>query len=405
MSTNVQRWWEGRVTIVVQGHEAEKLLGTMMQQHICLWSIVRMTADRVIVTLSLRDIWRLRALVFRSGCRVRFLQKSGFPFVYQRLLQRKVFLCGAVLFVAALYMLSSVVWTIRIVGNETVPLSHVLRVASSMGLYTGQWKKHLPPWDQLSARMLVALPQFAWIGIELQGTKATIRVVEAKIPLVMERTSPQHLIAKTDAIVSKIIAHQGVPVVRVHQHVSRGDILIKGQLALPSPAAGQPPAPLVVASGEVRGKTWLTYTVQSPLLRTIVTYTGNVATHHSLAWGNRRLIWRTPAPSSFVQASPDIEHIPIRMGTFTLPVYIQRTTMRETTKIQKEYTIEQAKAHALDQIRAQILAIYGADVRFLTPLILHTHIYNGKVKMKVVYAVEIALGVPLPITESSRDTP
>lgn len=109
------------------------------------------------------------------------MERAGLPFLAARLRRRKGLALGLVFFLVALFTLSSFCWLVDVTGNTRVPEDRIKEVARQAGLYPG-----VPRWRCDPGRVEQALyekvPGLAWVGVELRGTRAHIKVVEKKLP-------------------------------------------------------------------------------------------------------------------------------------------------------------------------------------------------------------------------------
>ena len=69
----------------------------------------------------------------------------------------------------------------------------------------------------------------AWIGIEIDGTNAIVKIVEADSkPEIIDENDYCNVVASKDAVISKISAQNGTLMVKEGDQVKKGDILIAG---------------------------------------------------------------------------------------------------------------------------------------------------------------------------------
>src|SRR5690606_22710279 len=147
-----------------------------------LWDIRRMDEHHIRLYIVLRDFFRLKPLLKQTGSRVHVVERHGLPFWLDKLGSRKMFAAGLIAVVICLYVLSSLVWKIDVEGNDTIARSDIIQAAKEQGLYRFQWKFRLQDPDLLSKSIHLQLKGVSWVGIEVQGTKVNIKIVEATRP-------------------------------------------------------------------------------------------------------------------------------------------------------------------------------------------------------------------------------
>lgn len=169
----------GYVSIVVRGDALERFVNMAAGRGIYLWDITRVGRDKMRVKVRLSAVNPLRHIARQTGSRFEFQDREGMPFVMARLRRRKMLVAGALIFFISLYTLSSFVWFIEVTGTEKVSTREVLQTAERVGLKRGALKSNLDTF-QLEKGIRDQLPKLAWTGIEIKGTKATIKIVEKK---------------------------------------------------------------------------------------------------------------------------------------------------------------------------------------------------------------------------------
>jgi similar to stage IV sporulation protein len=260
----------GYVLIEIRGQGLERLINRFVEKRIYVWDIRFHEENRAELYIVLKDFFRLRPLLKETGSRVHVLKRFGTPFVLDKIEKRKFFAMGIACFVIGLYLLSSIVWQVRVEGNERISTTEILQAARQEGIYKLQWKFRLKESAVLSKSLQGKLSGAAWVGVEVQGTHVVIKVVEAVIPEKPQLLSPRHLVASKSAMIISIFADKGRPLVKPNMYVRKGDILISGILG------DELNQQTVVAKGEVKGLVWYTPKVEVPLVRQYKVYTGEV---------------------------------------------------------------------------------------------------------------------------------
>ncbi len=124
-------------------------------------------------------------------------------------------------FFVGLYALSSLVWTIEVKGNEKLTRDQIMQAAQEEGVYPFQWSFRMKELDDISKHLVAKLPGVSWIGVDRQGTKVTIQVVESTTPPPLPLYSPRHLVASVDAVVTEVRAETGKPLVAKNRKVKK----------------------------------------------------------------------------------------------------------------------------------------------------------------------------------------
>ncbi|GAE04197.1 stage IV sporulation protein [Paenibacillus sp. JCM 10914] len=381
----------GYLTLTVRGEQVEAFINATAEAGIPVWDVKKTGASSAELKLLLKDFRGLRPLLRRTGCLTRIKERHGAPFKLNRLLKRKAFVSGVVLFFAILMALSSMIWDVEVVGNETIPSEDVMDAAKQEGIYPYQWIFRLDSMDKLSANLTARLKGTSWVGVERSGTQIRIQLVEASVPKKPPLQSPRHLISMRDAVVTHIYAEKGVPKVGVNTRVKKGDVLISGVLG------DEEHSERVVAKGEVKGLVWHEYDIEVPLVKTHKIYTGEGKKRSYLVFGDRAVQLWGYGDIPFSQQETLTYYDPLTWRTRALPIGWMTEKVMEVSEVKRTISEEQARREGIEGARRDILAKYGADSRFVSQKILHDKKENGKVYMKVLFEVEETIAKELPI--------
>ncbi len=268
----IVRLWRfivGYLEVRLEGPMVEKFINLATGDGIFPWGIRRISGG-VNAKIKVSDFRYLRPLARKTGCRVRIRGRYGLPFILHRLKRRKMLVAGAVFFFLALYLLSSYIWFVEVSGVEKLSREQILDTAAGMGLRPGVMR-FLVDIPEVESDFLIRYSDIAWIGISISGTRATIEIIEKKLPPpeAQSEQAPGDIIAAADGIIIRIAVLDGAPLVREGDTVRAGQVLIQGF----DPAVGP-----VRADGIVEARVWREATAEVPLRRTYQERTGRTAT-------------------------------------------------------------------------------------------------------------------------------
>lgn len=381
----------GYVRVRIRGGSAESFINSAVSSQIQVWDVQRTSFHDFQCYVLVSDYFKLKPILKQTGCRVNVEQRMGLPFTMRRVLRRKFFLIGFAFFMLGLYMLSSLVWSIEVKGNVRIPTEQVLAAAKEQGIYPFQWTFRLRDPDVIAKAMHLKLKEASWIGVNWEGTRVAIQVIEATKPDALKLVNPRHIVASADAVVTDIIAENGRAVVARNARVKKGDVLISG-------AIGNETEPKdVVAKGEVRGLVWHQYEISSPLVMRHKVYTGEEKERKYIVTGSRRLMIAGFGDIPYAHYELLQEDNTLRWRQLSLPIGWMIEKIKEVQFASEERTAEQASEAGLKQARADVLGKNGPNARIHSEKILHQKTDNGKVVMKVLFEVEQSIAEELPL--------
>ncbi|SMB92974.1 similar to stage IV sporulation protein [Thermanaeromonas toyohensis ToBE] len=407
-----QALFRNYVEIEVEGKNREEFLNVALLQGLVFWDIIQSPGSKKFrAKIPVASFAQLRPVARRTRCRVRLLDKRGPLFWWRRLKSREMFLVGAVLFLLGLFLLSNFVWAVEVLPQGElmrVDPSRVKAVAAEAGLKPGTWKGKLDV-RTLEHKILLKVPELAWVGVNFQGTRAHIKVVEKIFPSQDEMGSaPAHIIATKNGIISEILVLAGQARVSVGDTVRQGDILISGLIL---PLQEKPPGPeeqpklpvlprLVRAKGIVRARVW--YEAEGTALREEIkeALTGQRSTALILRTPGREYVLKgslEPPYSTFRQESRVMKAPTWR--NFTLPVELIIVTYFETSVerrwLSQEEAINKAKQEALSTLRQGL----PARSKVLSERVIRVTEEPGLVRVKVLLEAEEDIGQTINLKE------
>lgn len=379
----------GYVRAEVKGKYSNLFLDRCLKQNIPIWNVRRVNDDTISCHFLLKDISEIRVLLRRTGCRLYFKQKIGFPFFMKKLYSRTGIVIGVFISLLTIFFLSNIVWKIQIQGASPKLEHQVQKELREIGVKKGAFILFLPSEQEIQQSLTERIEQLSWIGVSRLGTRYTFEVVEKKMPEEKERLNPRHLIAKKKAVIYKIFVEQGQAKVEERDFVKKGDILISGVIG----------EKVVPAKGEILGEVWYLSKASVPLKSTMITNTGNVLNKYYVKLGNITLpIWGFQKKTFSIEEMI-IDTKPIYFLKWQLPISFQKKKLLELEHTERVLTEKQAKALAIEMTEKDVKRQIPNDAAIKGKKILHEKIDNGKVNVAIHYQVIEEISMEQPIIQ------
>ena len=346
LTLRLTNYLHGTVRVKISGAIPERFINLCLARGIFLWGIAKHNDD-VFASLRLSDFFRIRPLARRSQNRVEAVGHAGFPFTLKRVRRRKMLVVGAVLFFVFLNLLTARIWFVDVSGHKEVAAGRIKAVAAAHGLRPGIAKAALDL-KAMEKEMLLALPELAWVGVNLTGTRALIEVVEKTLPKAGDK-SPAHVVAAKDGVITEVIAIAGQAAVKKGDTVKRGDLLIKG-FADPPPAAKEQtpiitlPSGFIRAAGIVKARVWYESYGEAGLTQEVLRRTGRKAVTVTLRAGGREVVLKKAADQPFPRFEAEAVHKKLsggRNSNFIVESIID--IFHELVAERYDITVEQAR--------------------------------------------------------------
>ena len=214
----------GYVNITVEGYYIEKFINICTNKNISLWNLKRENSIILHASIQVADFKSLKRICKETKCKVKIEKKKGFPFVVKKYKKRKVFIGLLIAIILIIVALSNFVWNIEVEGLESVSKQDILNLAEAEGLAVGKFKGSIDTKEVIN-KIRLERDDIAWVGVEINGTNAVIKVVEAdKKPEIVNEDEYCNIVADKDAIIRKVSAQNGTPLVK------EGDVVKKAIL-------------------------------------------------------------------------------------------------------------------------------------------------------------------------------
>lgn len=223
----------GCVIIRLKGRNLERLLNALRGDGVALSRIVRLSEDEMRLTMPAKDFRKIRRHANKLRCKVHIEQRGGAPFVARRAFKRPVLWIGCLVGIAVLALTSTRIWIIRIEGNSRVAEATIQRALAQHGLYRGAARPKAT-FDALADAVAAYDERIAWIGLDLDGVRLTVNVIEAKYDmLAIDPTVPCNVVAVKDGVITQILTLDGATDFAPGDLVRAGDVVISGLVSLP----------------------------------------------------------------------------------------------------------------------------------------------------------------------------
>ena len=334
----------GYVTIEIEGYFIERFINLCNSQKIFLWNLKRQRNTIMKVNIAVSDFKKLKPIAQKTKCRIKICDKEGIPFFFHRYKKRKIFLLLFLLVMIGIGVLSNFIWNIEITGIETIDKQEIEQLLVENGLEVGKCKIGLST-NEIINQIRLQRDDIAWVGIEVSGTNAIVKIVEADLkPEIISEEEYCNIVATKDGMIVKVSAQNGTPVVEEGDIVTKGSVLIGGWLE-----GKYTGTRYVHANGEIQAKIWYSEKVKIPLNQTKKELTGNEEKKYSVKINNFQ-INLSKGVSKFENYDTIEENKKIRLfSNFYLPIEIQKLTYQEYQNQEVSYSLEEAKQMAIDE--------------------------------------------------------
>lgn len=221
----------GYVQFTASGGFSERFLNLCGKNSINLWAL-EAESGRVTACTSAKDYRRIRRCAVCSGMVTKINEKRGFPFFLQKYRKRIGLLYGAAFAVCFFAVMSTMVWSIEISGNNRVTDSQIIEALAQAGVKYGTLKKNI---DAASTRFFVMekLPDISYITVNVIGSCIQAKVTEQSLGVSQYSSEvPCDIVSKVDGQIAVLDVYHGTKLYKTGEAVRKGDVLAGGFIEL-----------------------------------------------------------------------------------------------------------------------------------------------------------------------------
>ena len=225
---NLFRSISGTVRVRITCADIPSLLYAAGKQGIALSNLVYVDELNICTILDRSDLTALKKLVASKGAELAVEQKAGLFWRIISLKKRPVLIGGFLLLLFLSCYLPGKILFVEVHGNETVPARRILEQAHASGISFGASRREVRS-EQVKNKLLGAIEQLQWVGVNTYGCRAVISVKErTAAETEVSDTGVSSIVAARDGVIQSCTVTKGNPLCSVGQAVQKGQILISG---------------------------------------------------------------------------------------------------------------------------------------------------------------------------------
>lgn len=356
---------KGYVKVKVRGFAVERFVNLAVHNNIYIWDMVR-DLDYVTFNVTVHGFKLLKKYARKTGCKTKIVERHGLPFFLHKYSRRQVFVIGFAIFISAMYIVSSFVWQIDVVGTSRLSHEDILQFCNQHGFKIGSFKPKINP-KAIEKLCLNNFHDISWINIHIKGTRATMQVKEI-IPKesIIDRNTPCNIVAKKDGLIYSINTSTGTPCVKQKDVVKKGDVLVSGEVLIENNNAitSEPSYEYVHADSTVIAKTYHEYNFKIQYREMTKKYTGKMKKGYGISILNKRFNYNPRI--RFENYDKIIEEEKVKLGdNYPLPITIFKMTYREFEPFTKKISVSEAKIRAQQIVNSCLIRDLAIDSEIL----------------------------------------
>lgn len=161
------------------------------------------------------------------GVEIMLDKTGGLPYFLHSYRKRVGLGVGAALAILMIISFESIIWDVRISGNEGLTDAEILDALEECGFGIGMSKRGFRA-DVLENKVMMLDGRIAWMSVNVKGTVAYVQVRESKQPNEDKSSAPANLVASRSGVIQRIELKEGNLIVAAGDRVNEGDLLVSG---------------------------------------------------------------------------------------------------------------------------------------------------------------------------------
>ena len=339
----------GYLRISVEGYYVERFINICTNNRFTIWKLKRINTVKVDLNIRLRDFKNILKIAQKTKCKIKIKRKKGLPFILHKYRKRKIFTILLLILMGLIMLSSNFIWNIEIKEENGEEISNILEDLEEKGLKKGEWKSNINT-KEIINNVRLKRNDIAWMGIELNGTNAIVKITKAKEkPNIIDENEYCNIISDKTGIITKINAQNGTANVKVGDTVTKGNTLIYGWME-----GKYTGLRYLHAKGEIQAKVWHTKNKKIYYKQTIKEETGRQENKYNIKINIFKINFNKRVSKFEIYDTISTEKNIKIFSDFYLPISIEKVTYKEQKNIEKTYGKEEAKNIGIRELELEL---------------------------------------------------
>lgn len=373
MKNNFLEIFRSKIKLNIKGKKIERFLKRLSDHKINLYSVKIINREEANIIISKEDY--LKVLQLKTIYDLNVLDGYGFIKIRKNLKINSVLIFFLIIGLICIYILSKVTFSIDVIHTDPNIRKYITQQLNNYGIKINTFKKSYNEIQKIKNQILENnKDKLEWIEIESIGTKYIVRLEERKINKEKEQYEKQNVVANKSAIIKKIEAKNGQIVKELNSYVSKGDVVISGNITLNDQIKDT-----IKADGTIYGEVWYKVKVSQPLTYSETHETGNIKKTLVLHFLNKEYSLSNYKDKN-VKSKTLIKH------SF-LPIYLNYEIQKEVKVIDEVYTIDEAIKKAEERAYDELNSKLNDKEHIINSKNLKVDINDSKIELEIFFSI------------------
>ena len=366
------RYFDNIVKIKVSGKNIDNYIKRIIKRNINIIKLIPISYKEVDIVLRYDEY--LKLIKYKTIYNIKIINKYG-RLKIKEILKKNLILFICLFFsISLIIVLSKMIFSIDVIHSSSEIKKLISSELKKYNIKKYTFKKSYNEIEKIEEEILENnKDKLEWIEIEEVGTKYIIRLEERILNNKKEDDYYQDIIATKSGVITEIDALSGEKKVGINSYAKKGDVIISGEITLPS---GE--VVLTHASGKVYAEVWYTVEVEYPFIYHEEVLTGNKRQVYVINFINKRIsLFNFNKYNSFNSTKDIIFYNSL------IPISFTKEKQYEVNIIDEVYTEDEIIIKAKDLAKEKLLNQNNKIKEIKNITVLTTSSNNSKMKIKL----------------------
>jgi similar to stage IV sporulation protein len=252
----------GYAVIKIENSNYEKSLNLLRKNNVSVWDI---TKNEIGITFKISYDDYKKYFKLLKQTEMEAVKKSGAAVKLGKIIGRKGFIAGFILTAVCFFIFTSFIWKAEVVGTSEKSTKEILSILEKNGIKFPASTEDINE-KEIESLIYNNFETFKFVEAYIEGTKLIIFVKEnEQEEIEFEDKSPSSIVSTKNAVISKIVAKSGQPVVKAGDVVYEGQTLIMGIVKRKT----SEDLTFVPSTGTVYGKTYYSFSFKEEKVKNL----------------------------------------------------------------------------------------------------------------------------------------
>lgn len=246
------------VKLKIRGKNIYNFINKLIKNNIRIIDLEKIKYNEINIIVYLNDISKINKIMTIYD--IDIIRIYGLNNIKYKIKRNNYFIKAIILSLILLYILSNIIFDIKIIYNNTKINNIIKKELYNNGIKKYKFIKSYDKKEEIKEKILDKYKEnIEWLEIERIGTKYIVRLEERKINNPKSNMNYRDIIAKKNGIIKYIECEQGEIIKEKETYVNKGDVIISGTIKNNDEIKN-----IVSSKGKVLAETWYIVDLKYP---------------------------------------------------------------------------------------------------------------------------------------------